>query len=100
MTQELTGQWGEMAVGRYGESCGGMWRSGNSPVTNTGMDPAGDKNVGSSPGLGSLACGTFSKGWSSGVFSGYSGFLSLFKIVMDADHKNYFKYKKILISVS
>ena len=42
-----------------------MWRSGNSPVTNTGMDPAGDKNVGSSPGLGSLACGTFSKGWSS-----------------------------------
>ena len=31
---------------------GGMWRSGNSPVTNTGMDPAGDENVGSSPGLG------------------------------------------------
>ena len=50
-----------------GAACGGggMWRSGNSPVTNTGMDPAGDKNVGSSPGLGSLACGTFSKGWSS-----------------------------------
>ena len=65
---------------------GGMWRSGNSPVTNTGMDPAGDKNVGSSPGLGSLACGTFSKGWSSGVFSGYSGFLPLFKIITDADN--------------
>ena len=28
---------------------GGVWRSGNSPVTNTGMDPAGDENVGSSP---------------------------------------------------
>ena len=65
---------------------GGMWRSGNSPVTNTGMDPAGDKNVGSSPGLGSLACGTFSEGRSSGVFSGYSGFLPLFKIITDADN--------------